>query len=67
MEEQVIEDTALRERAHGPSPEQAYRAALAVCSRATHAADAAELLQALGLLDQREAILAQRLAPRSLG
>ncbi len=63
----MIDDTGLRERPNAPSPEQVYRAALAVCSRATNAAEAAELLTALGLLDHREVLLARRLAPGALG
>jgi hypothetical protein len=62
----VIDNTSLQERPSGPSPEQAYRAALAVCRHAGDPAEAADLLDALGLLDHREALLAARLAPRAV-
>ncbi len=66
QEDGVIDNTGLQERPNGPSPDQAYRAALAVCGRATDAREAAQLLDALGLLDHREALLAKRLAPHAV-
>lgn len=62
----MIDNTGLQERPSGPTPEQAYHAALAVCGRATDAAEAAQLLDALGLLDRRDVLLAARLAPRAV-